>query len=80
MTRAQRARSAFGTLAFLLVLAGALLATVIMQRPLADAAPLELVPCVTEDSDNCYWDADRQGNGHGRSFVTIGGETSYLTK
>lgn len=80
MSRAQRARNALATLAFLFLLAGVLLATVIMQRPLADAAPLELLPCVTEDADNCYWDADRQGNGQGRSFVTIDGETSYLTK
>lgn len=80
MSRAQRARSALATLAVLFLLAGALLATVIVQRPFTDAAPIELVPCVTEDADNCYWDADRQGNGQGRSFVTINGETSYLTK
>lgn len=27
-------------------------------------------PCATEDSAGpCYWDADEQGNGQGRSFV-----------
>jgi len=27
-------------------------------------------PCVTEDSTSCYWDAEEQGNGQGRSFTT----------
>ena len=27
-------------------------------------------PCATEDSTACYWDADEQGNGVGRSFTT----------
>lgn len=34
--------------------------------------------CVTEDSDNCVWDARIDGNGEGRSFVTIDGVTYYL--
>lgn len=34
--------------------------------------------CVTEDSDNCVWDARIDGNGEGRSFVTIDGVTHYL--
>ena len=37
-----------------------------------------LAPCVTEDSDNCYWLADESGNLEGRSFVTIDGEVFYL--
>lgn len=37
-----------------------------------------LEPCATEDSDNCYWDAELQGNGEGRSFVTIDGHVYYL--
>lgn len=37
-----------------------------------------LAPCPTEDSDNCFWDADAQGNGEGRSFVTIDGHVYYL--
>jgi len=33
--------------------------------------------CPAEDSSNCYWDARKQGNGHGRSFATIKGKTYY---
>lgn len=29
-----------------------------------------LPPCPTEDSVSCVWDAQQQGNGHGRSFTT----------
>jgi hypothetical protein len=36
-----------------------------------------LPPCLTEDSDNCYWDAKERGNGKGHSFTTINGETYY---
>lgn len=36
-----------------------------------------LPPCVTEDSTDCYWDADVMGNGYGRSFVDIGGTAYY---
>ncbi len=33
-----------------------------------------LVPeCETEDSSNCVWYADTQGNGEGHSFIDIGG-------
>jgi hypothetical protein len=28
-----------------------------------------LPPCETEDSINCYWDADVQGNGQGQDLV-----------
>ena len=35
-----------------------------------------LTPCPTEDSANCVWDATIQGNGHGQSFIDIGG-TAY---
>jgi len=31
------------------------------------------VPCPTEDSDNCYWNATTRGNGVGGSFVNIAG-------
>jgi hypothetical protein len=30
-----------------------------------------LPPCVTEDSDNCYWDADTRGNGQGNDIVVL---------
>lgn len=29
------------------------------------------VPCGTEDSNMCFWDASVQGNGQGDSFVVI---------
>lgn len=30
-----------------------------------------LPPCATEDSDNCYWDADTMGNGLGHDSIVI---------
>jgi hypothetical protein len=33
-------------------------------------------PCPTEDSSNCYWDADKMGNGTGHSF-TVDGHGNY---
>lgn len=33
--------------------------------------------CVTEDSDNCVWDASTHGNGRGVSFVSIDGRHYY---
>lgn len=36
-----------------------------------------LEPCPTEDSDNCYWDAQRQGNGEGSSFIVLDGVIYY---
>jgi hypothetical protein len=38
---------------------------------------ITLVPCPEEDSRNCYWDATRQGNGIGTSFVNIDGTYYY---
>ena len=37
----------------------------------------EVAPCPTEDSCNCKWDAQVQGNGEGRSFICIGDENKY---
>lgn len=34
--------------------------------------------CATEDSTNCYWDANTQGNGQGRSFIDINGTAYYF--
>lgn len=35
--------------------------------------------CPTEDSLNCYWDADTMGNGQGNSYVTWNvGETQFV--
>jgi hypothetical protein len=33
-----------------------------------------LPPCPTEDSDNCYWDAQTMGNGEGTDVVVISTE------
>jgi hypothetical protein len=38
---------------------------------------MTIPPCATEDSHDCYWDAATMGNGHGRSFVAIGGHVYY---
>jgi len=38
---------------------------------------IQLTPCETEDSDNCYWDASTRGNGEGVSFITLNGVTYY---
>lgn len=76
----KRAWSGLITICFMFLIAGACLATVLMNNPPLDAAPIELPPCATEDSDNCWWDAARDGNGEGRSFVVIDGQISYLTK
>lgn len=48
-----------------------------MEEP-KDAADFILPACPTEDSNNCYWDAEDQGNGQGFSFVTIDDVTYYL--
>lgn len=41
------------------------------------AADETIPPCETEDSNNCYWDAETRGNGQGRSFITWDGVTYY---
>lgn len=38
-----------------------------------------LPPCESEDSINCYWDAQTMGNGQGSSFVNIDGQITYTT-
>jgi hypothetical protein len=46
----------------------------------APSVPLSAFPpCETEDSQNCYWDAQTRGNGSGDSFIDIGGYR-YLVK
>ena len=40
--------------------------------------PENLVACEYEDSTNCIWNAQEQGNGIGESFVDIDGETFYI--
>ncbi|QFG25415.1 hypothetical protein [Actinomadura sp. WMMB 499] len=45
-----------------------------------DSSHVDYPPCVTEDSPGpCYWDAEIQGNGEGRSFlVHADGTVQYL--
>ena len=33
--------------------------------------------CITEDSNDCYWDANIQGNGKGKSFTVIDNVVHY---
>jgi hypothetical protein len=42
-----------------------------------DSDGVGLPACVSEDSDNCYWDAQEQGNGEGRSFSVVDGVVTY---
>ena len=50
------------------------------EAPLSGFAySLDALPaCEWEDSTDCYWDADVQGNGEGRSFVDIAGTAYYV--
>jgi hypothetical protein len=43
----------------------------------ADAEAPDLPACEHENSTNCVWDAQEQGNGEGESFVDVDGETFY---
>ena len=52
--------------------------TLIVLAALALTAATLASPCQTEDSYNCTWYADVQGNGQGRSFVDIAGMVIYL--
>jgi hypothetical protein len=47
-------------------------------NPAPEPKPGILLPCPTEDSDNCWWDATEHGNGEGLSFVVIDGKVTYL--
>jgi len=38
---------------------------------------LTLEACTTEDSDNCYWDAELRGDGIGQSFIVVNGVHYY---
>lgn len=48
-----------------------LLAGVILSQTWFPPVAEPLPACPTEDSDNCYWDADTQGNGQGNDSVVI---------
>lgn len=47
------------------------------ERGMICQGPL-LPECVTEDSDNCYWDGDLRGNRSGQSFYTLNDQTVLL--
>lgn len=72
-----RIRIRWATVAALI--AGAILAYGMMTWAVtvADEPGGHLPPCSTEDSDDCRWDADRQGNGAGRSFTVVDGVVTY---
>ena len=36
-----------------------------------------LPPCESEDSEDCYWDAEVAGNGEGTSFIEFHGHIYY---
>ena len=58
----------------ILVLAVAVLALgCTWQR--ASTVPADLPLCATEDSINCRWDSQLQGNGVGSSFIDVNGVT-----
>lgn len=74
-----------------LIAAGACLATLawvgIAATPTTDAdmleepqwaQPLNLEPCLTEDSDNCYWDASSRSNGVGSDFYVVEEQVIYV--
>lgn len=46
-----------------------LLSVAIAAAPIAHGDGGTRVPCPTEDSVGCVWDARHMGNGEGRSFV-----------
>lgn len=54
----QRVESALGAIALL---------SILVLIPISIAQ----LPCPTEDSVNCSWDAAKQGNGGGQSFTSF---------
>ena len=50
------------------------------MNTLALILSLILPACEYEDSDNCYWNAQAQGNGAGQSFVTVAGYRIEVTQ
>jgi hypothetical protein len=42
--------------------------------------PTQPLPaCASEDSTNCVWHADTQGNGEGRSFIDVEGKQIFIS-
>lgn len=60
------------------IVAGSIFGVVAMASlAIDDSDGVGLPACATEDSDNCYWDAEEQGNGQGRSFSVVDGVVTY---
>ena len=59
--------------AFLVI---ALFATILIGQSI-EGNHNRIPPCATEDSDNCYWNAETMGNGKGQSFIVINGKVTY---
>lgn len=53
--------------------------TVVTDPPQKDESTSVLIPCPTEDSDNCYR-LNGGNDGEGKSFVTINDRTYYFVK
>jgi len=71
-----RARTDIRRTSVLALTIGALVAGYLTGQ--ASAAP-GLPSCQSEDAPGpCYWDATRDGNGTGRSFVVVDGQVTYL--
>lgn len=49
-----------------------------LYAELNNGATFAFVPCRYEDSNNCYWDATRRGNGIGRSYIQLRGKTLFI--
>lgn len=61
--------------AFLALCIGAMLGAGIVMNAVADRSLNmgdTLLPCPTEDSVGCYWDAETMGNGQGHDIVELG--------
>lgn len=50
----------------------------LLLTPAQPGIGAEMPACQTEDSDNCYWNAELRGNGAGRSFYVQDGTVTYL--
>lgn len=76
MTR--KTREAITLLGIVLILA--VLVAFVGTMNAHDSVFQSLPACATEDSDNCSWDAQEQGNGMGTSFYVLNGNVHYLPR
>lgn len=60
----------------------AIVRTAVVAIPLIGGFAWALSPaytlCATEDSVNCVWNANVQGNGTGNSFIDVNGTAYYV--